>query len=316
MTTRTDISTRSGLVHVNTTQLLSVFAQVSESEMSDKNRESYQDQINEQMEEGGGCAETWQALSEMRGRASDTSNRRSFLGKAVTGVGVGFGSLYGFSSIASAQDGDKSSVSKMKKARDKYNDAKVVRNELWSHSNDLLDACAEYGYSREEVISGAAMEEILTMEEYSQSRTGTVVYGGLAGDAGVTEIRSTATVEDGLLTLAVLPQTDYRYAVAKPDGASPSEYTVIKPELPNRTVTTESASTQSVSTQDVGISGHFCFWTCGPGFCPECVSYLIQCGSNGSCTVLESGTDWGCYCCRPVTDTECVVPPCNPGPCP
>lgn len=276
--------------------------------------EEYQKKVSEAID-GGGCAETWRALHEIRNQAqSIPTNRRSFLRRAASGIGVGFGTINGASGPAFGEKNGEQRLQQMKEAAEVYTDPDAVRDELWNQSDELLHELESYGYGMDQIVSRAATAEVLTLETYGRSNTGTVVYGTMLGDTAAAEIRSTVAVEEGRLTLSVRPKDDARYAVLKPTGASPSEYTILNPQSDKKTM-----ESQSVSAHDPAFIGTVCQWVCGPvgGTCPVCAGFTIECGLDGSCTVLESGNGECTQsdCCPGFDVPECTNHPCYTNPC-
>jgi len=74
--------------------------------MTDQNdssmAEEYQDKLSESVDDGGGCAETWDALSKIRETKTDTKSRRSVIKSAAGALGVSAASLAGLTETAAA----------------------------------------------------------------------------------------------------------------------------------------------------------------------------------------------------------------------
>lgn len=62
----------------------------------DRSTDAHRATLDDQLNDGGGCLETWAALSELRGDGSDTApaaSRRGFLQRAATAAGISVGAM-------------------------------------------------------------------------------------------------------------------------------------------------------------------------------------------------------------------------------
>lgn len=208
----------------------------------------------------------------LSGMSNEPVERRGLL-KSSLGV---FASVFGFSRRSAANDVDRGEL--LTAARQYYSE-QAIREAVDRHADDLLVKLSERGHLNRPSPTELPVAELRSAKAYATADSGAMVFAIEKDGQPAPRIEPTKQLPErrGLIVV-VRPVEDRAYAVVKPTGET----------------TTETGTTETITTQDDECPGCYEDCVCYAGCSPydNCTCYYV-CDSNCDCCY----TDGSCYGC-------------------
>jgi hypothetical protein len=264
----------------------------------------YARKVGDTVGDGGGCAETWKSLSELRNseaesrRGEDSSiDRRSVLKR------TGQVSVAGFLPAASGVDEVSARTNvrgRLRETASRYATKTDVQKAVATHTEEL-----ESVLEREGMFESSLAElvgEPASLEEKASSAKRTIVTASVERGASTATIKFEAPTPKGKLLVVVKPELNYSHAlVTRNSGDSSESFAVLSPSVG------EARANNVVTTSNCCLKATTCHGVCGIGGNCGCVATEVEC-CNGQC--VEGATDYsgtGCSgICEPSSPCQGV----------
>lgn len=260
----------------------------------DKTPDELIEDINDAVDDGSGCAETWESMVDLRAKSHNQNDsgsaRRGFLSRISATAGIFLASVFGFSNVASAKNDAEmietyeKEVEKVQKAKHPYETPEAVRSAIRKHGGEVIDELLDQNFIESASNTSFSTDDLLGPREYSNANNGVHVGGFPENGTYTAHISIKKETKNNIIELFVQPQLDQSYAFIKPKSESERIFLIDKSD---KAVSLQHESNTDITPQDF-CRRDGCF--CPPGSCSS--------SSNGRQVKYARVCCVRCGCCK------------------
>lgn len=212
--------------------------------------------------------------------STQSLKRRSVLSNIATGVVASTA----FSNPATATEKiNQETKDRLKSVAAEYPDSDAVLEAIDTHANDILEKLSNRGLIETKSVDGLPLENRLSMDEFAETKEGTLVVGVLSGDTPTARIMIKKTLNTRELTIIVEPHVAQSFATVSQKGAPATE--------------TEFIGTNASTSSCTCYQGDACIVTCHTSDGCSCANYDVECCPDCCECNIGSLTTGGCSNC-------------------